>query len=78
MRSFKRGVECSIWLPQSKVIACGNHQCMPSSDVYRGGGGGGHSQPEKKNIITPTVPWSGLSQNVTKHHCEKGSSADFQ
>jgi hypothetical protein len=48
MRSFKRVGECSIWLPQSKVIACGNVECMPSSDDYRGGGGGGHSQPEKK------------------------------
>ena len=69
MRSSKCGVNCSLWFPQSKVIACGNLECMPSSDDYRGGGGGFHSQPEKKNIITPSVLVAGiLSQNVTKTH----------
>ena len=53
MRSFKRGVICSLWLPQSKVIACGNLECMPSSDDYRGGGGGGANQKGKKNCINP-------------------------
>jgi hypothetical protein len=48
MRSLKRGVNCSLWLPQSKVIACGNLECMPSSDDYRGGGGGPQSARKKK------------------------------
>ena len=55
MRSLKRGVNCSLWLPQSKVIACGNLECMPSSDDYRGGGGGFESA-RINNISTPSVP----------------------
>ena len=57
MRSFKRGVICSFWLPQSKVIACGNLECMPSSDDYRWGGGGVESARKKKNNY-PECPWS--------------------
>ena len=47
IRSFSRGVICSLWLPQSRVLACGNLECMPSSDDY---GGGPVSQGKKKKI----------------------------
>jgi hypothetical protein len=57
MRSFQRGVICSLWLPQSKVIACGNLECMPSSDDYRGGGMGSQSA-RKKNKLPRVCPWS--------------------
>jgi hypothetical protein len=55
MRSFKRGVICSLWLPHSKVLACGNLECMTSSDDYRGGGGGVQSARKKNLIITPSL-----------------------
>jgi hypothetical protein len=76
IRSFKRGVICSLWLPQSRVLACGNLECMPSSDDYRGGGGGPVSQEKRKKL--PRVSWTVVFfQNVTKNHWTKSSSDDF-
>jgi len=66
IRSFRRGVICSLWLPQSRVLACGNLECMPCSDDYGGWVGGGPVSLEKKNL--PRVSWS-VVQSVTKKHC---------
>ena len=65
IRSFRRGVICSLWLPQSRVLACGNLECMPCSDDY-GGGGPENSQPQGEKItVSPLV---GVIQSVTKIH----------
>jgi hypothetical protein len=71
IRSFKRGVICSLWLPQSRVLACGNLECMPSSDDYRGGGGGGvqsvRSSSEKFKINYPESPGIRIVTETSNH-----------